>query len=92
LSRFHLEIRVKPRPGLLDPQGKAIHHALDSLGFPGTAEVRVGKVIDLDIEAASAEEAIERGRDMCRKLLANPVTEDFRVAVLGEGSPRGGEG
>lgn len=92
MSHFHLEIRIKPRPGLLDPQGKAIHHALESLGYPGVAEVRVGKVIDIDIEASTAEEAAERGREMCRKLLANPVTEDFRVAVLGEGSPRGGEG
>jgi phosphoribosylformylglycinamidine synthase len=91
LSHFHLEIRIKPRPGLLDPQGKAIHHALDSLGFPGVAEVRVGKVVDLEVEASSADEAVERGREMCRKLLANPVTEDFRVAVRGEGSSRGGE-
>jgi phosphoribosylformylglycinamidine synthase len=92
LSHFHLEIRIKPRPGLLDPQGKAIHHAVESLGFPGVSEVRVGKVIDLELEAENAEEAMERGREMSRKLLANPVTEDFRVAVLREGSTRGGEG
>jgi phosphoribosylformylglycinamidine synthase len=73
---------VKPRPGLLDPQGKAIQHALDSLGFSGTLEVRVGKVIDLEIDAESIGMAIERGHEMCRKLLANPVTEDFEVAVL----------
>lgn len=92
MSRFHLEVRIKPRPGLLDPQGKAIHHALDSLGFPGVSEVRVGKVIDLDVDAASADEAVDRGVEMCRKLLANPVTEDFRVTVVGEGKGRGGEG
>jgi phosphoribosylformylglycinamidine synthase subunit PurS len=81
LSRYHLEVRVKPRPGLLDPQGKAIQHALDSLGYPGVEEVRVGKVIDIDIEAASPEGAIELGREMCRKLLANPVTEDFDIVL-----------
>jgi phosphoribosylformylglycinamidine synthase subunit PurS len=89
LSRYHLEVRVKPRPGLLDPQGKAIQHALDSLGYPGVEEVRVGKVIDIDIEAASPEGAIELGREMCRKLLANPVTEDFTVALV-EGAAAGG--
>lgn len=75
---------MKPRPGLLDPEGKAIHHALGSLGFPEAAEVRVGKVIDVELEAASEEAALEQGQAMCRKLLANPVTEDFEVEVLGE--------
>lgn len=86
MNRFHLEVRVKPRPGLLDPQGKAIHHALDSLGYPGVEEVRVGKVIDLDVSAPTAEAAVELGHEMCRKLLANPVTEDFQVTVIGNGA------
>lgn len=84
MTRFHLEIRVKPRPGLLDPEGKAVHHALESLDFPGVAEVRVGKVIDVDIDATDRSEALERAREMCRKLLANPVTEDFDVRVADE--------
>jgi phosphoribosylformylglycinamidine synthase PurS subunit len=81
LKRFQLEVRVKPRPGLLDPQGKAVAHALSDLGYEGVAEVRVGKVLDLEVEAPSAEEALSRGEEMCRKLLANPVTEDFTVTV-----------
>jgi len=81
LKRFHVEVRVKPRPGLLDPEGKAIHHALDSLGYEGLAGVRVGKVIDLELAAGNREEADARAREMCRKLLANPVTEDFELAV-----------
>jgi len=89
LNRFHLEVRVKPRPGLLDPQGKALHHALDSLGYPGVEDVRVGKVIDLDVSAATAEVAAELGREMCRKLLANPVTEDFQVTVRSQSGPEG---
>lgn len=84
LNRYHLEVRVKPRPGLLDPEGKAIHHALDSLGFSGVADVRVGKVIDLELDAASEAEATATAEEMCRKLLANPVTEDFLVTVMGE--------
>ena len=82
MTTFHLEIRVKPRPGLLDPEGKAIHHALQSLGWEGAQDVRVGKAIYLDLEAASEGEAVEAADAMCRKILANPVTEDYEVSVL----------
>ena len=81
MSSHHLEIRVKTRPGLLDPEGKAVQHALDSLGFPGVSDVRIGKVIDVEIEAESESVALDRGQEMCRKLLANPVTENFEVAA-----------
>lgn len=84
MSQHRLEIRVKPRPGLLDPQGKAIHHSLNALGWKGVSDVRVGKAIYIDLDADSAEEALEAAEAMCRKLLANPVTEDFEVSVLGE--------
>lgn len=82
MSQVHLEIRVKPRPGLLDPEGKAIHHALRSLGWEGVEDVRVGKAIYLDMDADSTEQAVEIAEAMCRKILANPVTEDFEVAVV----------
>jgi phosphoribosylformylglycinamidine synthase PurS subunit len=91
VNRYHLEVRVKPRPGLLDPEGKAIHHALDSLGYDGVDEVRVGKVIDIDITAPDESAAAESGREMCRKLLANPVTEDFEVTVLRSSTADGDE-
>lgn len=81
MSRFTVQVLVTPRPGLLDPQGKAIHHALSSLGYHTVADVRVGKAIYLHITAASPEAATERVEEMCRKLLANPVTEDFRVTA-----------
>lgn len=90
MNRFQLEVRIKPRPGLLDPEGKAIHHALDSLGFEGVDDVRVGKLVDLQLEAPSEEEAIERATQMCRKLLANPVTENFRITVANQASDGGG--
>lgn len=86
MSRFHLEIRVTPRPGLLDPEGKAIQHALESLGYAGLTDVRVGKAIGLDLDADSAEEARGRAEEMARKLLANPVTEDFEVTVREAGA------
>ena len=85
MSRFTVEVLVTPRPGLLDPQGKAIHHALSSLGYDAVADVRVGKAIYLEVAADSAEDARERAEEMCRKLLANPVTEDFQVTAAAPG-------
>lgn len=84
MSQFRLEVRVKPRPGLLDPQGKAVHHSLNSLGWDGVQDVRVGKAIYVDMEAESADAAAAAVDEMCRKLLANPVTEDYEVSVLAE--------
>lgn len=79
---YQVEIRVVPREGILDPQGKAVHSALTGLGFPGVGEVHVGRLIRIEIDAESADAAEERGVAMCRQLLANPVTEDFDVRVV----------
>jgi len=81
VSRFRLEIRIIPRPGLLDPEGKAIQHALRSLDYEQVHEVRVGKLLYLDVEAASRDKAREGAEAMCRRLLANPVTEDFEIEL-----------
>ncbi|MDE2995816.1 MAG: phosphoribosylformylglycinamidine synthase subunit PurS [Bacteroidota bacterium] len=78
---FKAEITVTLRPSILDPQGKAAHHALGELGFNGVHQVRIGKFIELEIEAASAEEAEKLAREAADKLLANPVMEDFQVTV-----------
>ena len=67
---------VTLKPGVLDPQGKAIHHALEGLGFDGIKEVRQGKMIELDLAVDTGEDEIE---EMCRKLLANTVIENFRI-------------
>ena len=84
MNRYSVEVRVKPRPGLLDPQGKAVHHALGSLGFGEVSAVRVGRVLDLEVEAETSGAAEARVREMCERLLANPVTEDFEIAVVSE--------
>ncbi len=78
---FEVEVRITPRPGLLDPQGNAVANALRSLEFPGVGDVRVGRLIRLSVAAASAQAAREETDRMCRKLLANPVTEDFAIEV-----------
>ena len=73
-------IYITLKSGVLDPQGQAIHGALGALGFDGIDTVRQGKVID--IELADAANAEARLKDMCEKLLANTVIEDYRVEIL----------
>lgn len=72
-------VTVTLKPGVLDPQGRAIHHALNGLGFDGVEGVRQGKVIELDLADGTSQATIE---DMARKLLANTVIETFRVETL----------
>ena len=71
---------VTLKPGVLDPQGKAVYHALEGLGFDGVREVRAGKLIELDLADGTSDEDIE---GMCRKLLANTVIENFRIEKVG---------
>lgn len=89
MNRYTVQVLVTPRPGLLDPQGKAIQHALEGLEFPGVKEVRVGKAIRIELQAASGAEALDSASAMGRRLLANPVTEDFQVELLEEGVQAG---
>ena len=71
-----VRVFVTLKHGVLDPQGKAIHHALEGLGFAGVNDVRAGKLIELDLADSVEESEIE---EMCRKLLANTVIENFRI-------------
>ena len=70
---------VTLKPGVLDPQGKAIHHALEGLGFSSVNDVRAGKLIELDVDDSTSDSDLE---EMCRKLLANTVIENFRIERL----------
>lgn len=87
MNDYRIDVRVVPREGILDPQGKAVAGALGSLGFETVAEVHVGRLITLKMRAASEEAAREQAEAMCRQLLANPVTEDFQVHISSEGQP-----
>ena len=84
MTGFQAEVRITPRPGLLDPEGTAVEHALQSLEFGGVRGVRVGRLVRLHVDAASAEAARTQVDEMCRKLLANPVTEDYEIALAQE--------
>ena len=82
MSQFRVAIQVVPRRGLLDPQGKAVADALHTLGFSGVAEVHVGRHLVVELDAADDAAAKAQAREMCERLLANPVTEDFTVASV----------
>ena len=81
---FHSRITVTLRKSILDPQGKAVEQSIHALGFSAVQDVRVGKFIELSVNTASRQEAERLTNEVCRKLLANPVMEDFSY-VLEEG-------
>lgn len=84
-------IVVRLRPGILDPQGTTIRRALEGLGFPEVRDMRVGKVLDLTLDEKDAGRARQRLDEMCRKLLANPVIEDYTCEVIeGDDGQRAG--
>ena len=74
--KAHIHITLKN--GVLDPQGKATRNALEHLGFSGVEDVRQGKFIEIDVPEGTSK---DRLKEMCQKLLANPVTEDFEIVA-----------
>ncbi len=79
--QYRANIRVTLRTSILDPQGKAVHHALGSLGMGAISDVRIGKYIELSIDTGSEQEATRLAEEACRKLLANPVMEDYTYSI-----------
>jgi phosphoribosylformylglycinamidine synthase PurS subunit len=76
-ARIHVTLKI----GVLDPQGKAIGHALGALGFDGVGEVRQGKVIDIELAETNPDKVRTAVDDMCRKLLANTVIESYEIEI-----------
>ena len=77
------KVHVTLKKGVLDPQGKAIGHALHALGFPDVGDVRQGKYIELELSETDRDKARASVEDMCRRLLANTVIEDYSVELEG---------
>ncbi len=77
-------VLIRPKQGILDPQGQTVERALPALGFEGVSEVRVGRMVELDVPDPA------RLEEMCEKLLANPLIEDYEVVLLDE-QRNGGE-
>ena len=77
------KVHVTLKTGVLDPQGKAVAHALDSLGFAGIEDVRQGKYIEIELAEPDRDKAFEMVDAMCRQLLANTVIENYAIDILG---------
>jgi len=82
LNSYEARIEVGHRPGILDPQGGVIERALPALGYANVTHVRVGKSIRLQVDAPDEDSARAQVDEMCRKLLANPVIEDFTIEIM----------
>jgi phosphoribosylformylglycinamidine synthase subunit PurS len=78
---YSARVDVKLKNGIADPQGQTIERALPALGYAGVGDVRVGKLIELTLDAPDADEARRRVLEMCEKLLANPVIEAYEVTI-----------
>ena len=76
-----ITVYVTPKPSVLDPQGAAVGHAMESLGLEGAGNVRVGKTIEFEVEVGDSEEFREMLDGLCYKLLCNPVIEDYRYEI-----------
>ena len=81
MNSYMAEVRITPRAGLLDPEGKAVQSALRSLEFEQVDDVRVGRLVRLSLQAESESAARASTDAMCRRLLANPVTEDYEIVL-----------
>ncbi|MFN4914267.1 MAG: phosphoribosylformylglycinamidine synthase subunit PurS [Sphingomonadales bacterium] len=79
--KFFAEIEIMPKKGLLDPQGKAVTHSMSSIGLPHVTEVRVGKFITMEMEAADEAAAHAAAETACKKLLANLIMESYHIRV-----------
>jgi len=76
-------VLIKLKPSILDAQGGSVKRALDGLGYADVRDVRIGKVVDLDVAGENAEQVRRRVEEMCARLLVNPVIEDFTVEITG---------
>jgi phosphoribosylformylglycinamidine synthase subunit PurS len=74
-----VRVLVRLKPGILDVQGAAVKRALAGLGFSDVADLRIGKVIEVEVDAPTAAQARTRADEMCKKLLANPILEDYTI-------------
>ena len=82
MTSYEVRVEIGHRPGILDPQGGVIERALPALGYGNVSHVRVGKSIRLVVEAADEAAARAEVEEMCRRLLANPVIEDYTIEIL----------
>lgn len=81
-----IRVLVTPKEGVLDPRGRAVQRSLHDLGYDSVADVRTGQVIHLELSTTDPDEALRQAREMCEKLLANPVIESYELETVSESS------
>jgi phosphoribosylformylglycinamidine synthase subunit PurS len=79
---LRVRVLVRPKEGILDPQGQAVERALPALGYEGVSNVRIGRLIELEVADGDAEAVTSRVKEMCERLLANPLIEGYQVEAL----------
>jgi phosphoribosylformylglycinamidine synthase subunit PurS len=89
---FKVSVYVTPKQGVVDPQGAVVERALPALGHSGVGHIRVGRYITLEVEGSDPEKVRADVDDMCRRLLANPIIEDYRFEVAPLDAAAAGEG
>lgn len=82
----HVTVTIRPKVGLRDPEGNAIEHALAALGWQGVTNVHVGRTVSFELPAGDDDTARSEAAEMCSRILANPVIEDFQIEVGGGGA------
>ncbi len=82
MNKYSAKIRITLRKGILDVQGKTVENALHQIGFHLIENVRIGKYVELDIQAETKEEALTLIDDACKKLIANPIIEDYNIDLI----------
>ena len=86
MTRYRIAVHITPRRGILDPQGRTVADALHSLGFSTVRDVHVGRYIVVELDATDSASAEQSTREMCERLLANPVIEDFEIENVQAGA------
>lgn len=81
MRKVKAKIAISLKEGILDPQGKAVEHSLHSLGFDSVGKVRIGKLIEIELDHQDVEEGKKKIDEMCKKLLSNPVTENYDITI-----------
>lgn len=85
---MHVQVTVTLRTSILDPQGKAVEHGIHSMGYTSVGNVRIGKIVELDVDTTDRTEAVRVAEEIAKKLLANPVMEDYQIILANNGADR----
>ncbi len=81
MNNYKAQINITLREGILDVQGKTVEHALHSIDYPMISQLRIGKFVEMNVEAENSEAAAKLADETCKKLIANPIIEDYKITI-----------